>query len=375
VAGVLAVYVRDTVVDSDEFARRAAVGLADPVVGELIAKKIVDQIVAAVPNALALRPLLESAVSSAVGKPAFRLIFEAAIRDLHRTIFLGQTDTLAVKLTDMVLVVKTQAAVLAPELSDAIPDELTNVLIEVSAHPLAVKAVKFSEDVRFLAFVLPLAALIAFVAAVLLATNRRQALVWVGLSILSIGVIVLIVEVVLGSFVVRQFPEGASRDVARAFWDAFVSGLGVWGLVIAATGATLVAALWWVSEPIDVAARLGQLRRFIEPPVATWPRIGWVVCWSLIGVFLILSWQEAMRVVVTLVGVVFLVNALAELLRMIAPRQVGLARPQVARVGPLGPSEAVAGWWAVGGCHRGRILLGRPKQWGGGRRGPFRPGL
>ena len=34
VVGVLAVYVRDTVVDSDEFARRAAVGLADPVVGE-----------------------------------------------------------------------------------------------------------------------------------------------------------------------------------------------------------------------------------------------------------------------------------------------------------------------------------------------------
>ena len=343
VAGVLAVYVRDTVVDSDEFARRASIGLADPVVGELIAKKVVDQIVAAAPNALALRPLLESAVSSAVGEPAFRLIFEAAIRDLHRTIFLGQTDTLAVKLTDMVLVVKTQAAVLAPELSEAIPDELTDVLIEVSAHSVAVKAVKFSEDVRLLAFVLPLAALIAFVSAVLLATNRRQALVWVGLSILSIGVIVLIVEVVLGSFVVRQFQEGALRDVARAFWDAFASGLGVWGLVIAATGATLVAALWWVSEPIDVAARLGQLRRFIEPPVATWPRIGWVVCWSLIGAFLILSWQEAMRVVVTLVGVAFLVNALAELLRMIAPRQVGLAPTQEARVGYLGPRRLLLG--------------------------------
>ena len=119
----------------------------------------------------------------------------------------------------MVLVVKTQAAVLAPELSDAMPDELTDVLIEVSTHSLAVKAVKLSEDVRLLAFVLPLAALIAFVAALLLATNRRQALVWVGLSILGIGVIVLLVEVVLGSFVVRQFQEGVSREVARAFWD------------------------------------------------------------------------------------------------------------------------------------------------------------
>ena len=148
---VLAIYVRDTVVDSDEFARRAVDALAHPMVRELIAEKVVDQIVAAEPDALAVRPLLELAVSSAVGEPVFRLIYEAAIRDLHQTLFLGQTDTLAVQLTDMVLVVKTQAAVLAPELSGAIPDELTDTLIEVSAHTLTIEAVQFSEDVRFLA--------------------------------------------------------------------------------------------------------------------------------------------------------------------------------------------------------------------------------
>lgn len=349
VAGVFAVYVRDTIVDSDEFATRAADALVHPVVRELIAKEVVDQIVAAEPDALAVRPLLEPAVSSAVGEPVFRLIYEAAIRDLHRTIFLGQTDTLAVQLADMVLVVKTQASVLSPELSDAIPDELTDTLIDVSANSRAVEVVQVSEEVRLLAFVLPIVALLSFGGAVLLATDRRQALVWVGFGIVGVGVAVLIVEVLLEAIVVRQFEGEEARAVARAFWDAFASDAGDWGLVIAGAGGTTVAAAWWVSEPVDVVARLGQLRRSIDPPEKTSQRIVWVVSWALIGGFLILSWQEATRVVVTLVGVVLLVNAVAEMLRMIAParvvtpEQVKLAPARQARIGRIGPKSLALG--------------------------------
>ena len=110
VGGVFAIYALDTVVDSDEFATRTTDALSDPVVGGLIAEKVVDQIVEAKPNALASRPLLEQVVSRVVSGPAFRPIYEAAIRDLHRTIFFGDTDTVVVRLTDMVLLVKTQAA-------------------------------------------------------------------------------------------------------------------------------------------------------------------------------------------------------------------------------------------------------------------------
>ena len=53
VGAVLAIYVLDTVVDSDEFASRTADALSEPVVGELIAEKVVDQIVEAKPNTLA----------------------------------------------------------------------------------------------------------------------------------------------------------------------------------------------------------------------------------------------------------------------------------------------------------------------------------
>ena len=134
VGAVFAIYFLDTVVDSDEFAKRTADALSEPEVGKLIVEKVVDQIVEAKPNTLAARPLLEQVVSRVVSGQAFRTIYGAAIRDVHRTIFRGETNTVSVRLTDMVLIVRTQAAVLSPQLADEIPDDLTDTLIDVQGY-------------------------------------------------------------------------------------------------------------------------------------------------------------------------------------------------------------------------------------------------
>ena len=323
VAGVLAVYVRDTIVDSDEAAKRAAAALAHPDVRDFIAEKIVEQVVAAQPDAMAARPLLKQVVTSVLGAGAFRPVYEAAIRDVHQTVFLGNIDTLTVQLTDVVLIVRTQAAVLSPELSAQIPDGLTDTLIEVQSHPLILDAVQTGEDIRLLAFVLPLASIMAFGASIFLASDRRQAWVRVGLGIIAIGLVVLVIEVGLGELVVRYFEDDATRNVARAFWKAFVSDLNIWALFIAGFGTMMVTAVWWMSEPADVAARLGQVRRFMEPPTTALPRLFWVAIWMLTGAFLVLRWQEAARLIVTLAGLILVVNAMAELLRMMAPGQMG----------------------------------------------------
>ena len=296
-----------------------------------------------------------------VSGQAFRSIYEVAIRDLHRTIFLGETNTVSVRLTDMVLVVRTQAAVLAPQLADEIPDDLTDTLIDVQSSQIAVRALRFSKNVRFLAFVLPLSSLIAFAASVLLATDRRRALVWVGFSIIGVGVIVLILEKVLGALVISQFQGEEARAVAQAFWNAFVSDIDVWALAIAGSATMMVAAVLWMAEPIDVAARLGQLRRFLDPPEANLPRVVWVLCWAVIGTFLIVNWQGAVRVVVTLLGVMFLVNALAELLRMIAPRiariQEGPVFARETRVGHQKPAWLLLGAGALAAVIVGGFFL------------------
>ena len=323
VAGVLSVYVRDTVVDGDEAANRAASALAHPNVRDFIAEKIVEQLVAAQPNALAARPVLKQVVSGIIGSEIFRPVYEAAIRDLHHTVFLGNIDTFTVQFTDMVLIVRTQAAVLSPELSAQIPDDITDTLIEVQSHPLIEDAARATSAIRFLAFLLPLASVVAFGASIFLASDRRQAWLRVGLAIIAVGMLVLIAELGLRELVVRQFEDGAARDVARDFWNAFVSHLHIWVLLITGLGAMMVAAVWWMSEPADLTARLSQARRFLEPPAGVFPRLLWVAIWMLIGAFMVFKWQEAARVIVTLAGVILAFNAMAELLRMIAPGQMG----------------------------------------------------
>ena len=339
--GLLSVYIRDAVLDSDEAAERAVDALSRPEVREVISRTVVDQIVVAAPDTLAARPLLEQAVPVVLGTPAFTAVFETAIRDLHRTMFLGDTDTLTVRLTDMVLLAKAQVTALNPDWGARIPDDLTDTLIDVQSNPIVLNAVQVGNDLRVLAFVMPLAALIAFAAAVFLSTTRGRTLVWVGFSLIGIGILTLVIERVVGLVLVSGFQVDAVRDLARVFWDAFAGGLTVWALVVAGAGAVLAASVWWQSEPIDLMARLKQLQRFVDPPPQTGRRLLWILGWAVIGLLLIVAWQESLRVIVTLFGVVFLVNALGELLRLIAPEQVS----------PPPGREAVAGFarsrWAL----------------------------
>ena len=329
VMATLVVYVRDTLVDSNEAAERAVVALAEPEVRELIGREVVRQIVAANPDALAARPLLEQVVSAAIAAPAFRPIYEAAIRDIHQTALLGQLDTLTIKLTDMALIVKTQAAVISPEFSAQIPDSLTDTLIDLQSDPLLLDAVQAAADIHVLAFLLPLLSLAAFVGSILLSEDRRQAWVRVALGVIAVGLTVLAIETAAGALIPLQFEAGPGREVFLAFWGAYAGDLGLWALVIAAAGTMMITAVWWMAEPADAAARLGQFRRFMTPPPNLLPRLLWVAAWLLIGGFMIFNWQGAVRVIAGLAGAVLVVNALAELLRLIAPERIGVT-PKVA---------------------------------------------
>ena len=65
-AGILSVYVRDTLIDSDEAAERAITALTQPEVRQLIADTVVDQMVKANPDLLAARPVLSEVVSGVI---------------------------------------------------------------------------------------------------------------------------------------------------------------------------------------------------------------------------------------------------------------------------------------------------------------------
>lgn len=106
VGAVFAAYVRDTLVDSQEFADRAEVAYSTPEVREVITAQIADQITATEPELLQVQPLLETIVDAILDSEIASDIFRASVADVHRAAFTDDDDTVVVQLADLILVAR-----------------------------------------------------------------------------------------------------------------------------------------------------------------------------------------------------------------------------------------------------------------------------
>ena len=132
---------RDTVLDSDEFADRIVAAASTPEVQAEIATEIVAQIVVLDPDLLLIRPIIEGIVDTTVQSRSFETVMRFAVEDLHRSVFEASDDTLTFKLADMVLWAKVSLTKLDAEAAAKIPDDLTDAVITFRADESLVIAV------------------------------------------------------------------------------------------------------------------------------------------------------------------------------------------------------------------------------------------
>ena len=327
---VLAGYVRDTLVDSDEFAARAAAPFGSDEVVDVAGGQIVDQLVATEPDLQTFRPLLETVVASTLRSDVTSGVVKAAVADVHRSVFAGD-DTVTLLLSDLLLVAKSQLTALDPEIGALIPDDLTDALIEVNADPVLVDAVQLGEDLTTLAAVLPLVAMAAFVAAVWVAADPRRAVVACGVAAIVVAVAVVVVEALVRGAVVAEHGE-----VAGFVWDAFAADLGTWALALAALGGVVVAVALLGVGRLDVGVVGGHLRALAGAPEGRPGRAVWGGSVVLVGVLLITEWRAVVQVAVGVVGAAMVVLGGRELLVALVP---AAARPRESRAGDAGEAD------------------------------------
>ena len=117
---LVAGYARQTVVNSDQFANRATEALRDDSVKSLIAEKITDEVVLKnKADLVAARPLIESVASDIVGGRAFTELFRKAVRDVHRSLFKHDKDTVTLTIADVGTVLAAALQQVRPDLADA----------------------------------------------------------------------------------------------------------------------------------------------------------------------------------------------------------------------------------------------------------------
>jgi len=227
--GLLAGSVNREVLDGARFARHVDSVRTDPLVAERGGQAITAQLLAADPNLVAVRPLLESAATSLVGGATFGPVVRLAARQAHQAMTNDDPTQIVLRLADLGVVLAGVLRVVAPDEAEKIPPDLNLTLAELGARTPAAQTLRLIRTVGLLSWLFPLLALVAFGAAVGVGTDRRRATVAVGRGILAAGIVVGVVAV--------------GVRIAAAAIDT--GDLG--GAVTVAALRTFGGTLWWVA--------------------------------------------------------------------------------------------------------------------------------
>jgi hypothetical protein len=323
--GGLTLYARAAVLDSREFSDRATASLEDDEVRKVVSTRIVDVLIEqGSAELIQARPLLEAAVAGALDTGAFQAIFERAAQNVHRLLFERERGSIVLDLADAGIVVISALRAIAPKVAKDVPPDLEGALIELSDRQFATELLDVAGQVRFLGIALPLLALLLYAASLVVATDRRRAVVEGGVAVAIVAGLVVIGLIVARAIVLSGIDERDAREAAGAAWDSFLGDLRVLALGAGALGIVLAATASSVIARDEVEDWVDRLRRVatVRPRARVW-RLARAVAIAALSLFLILRPGDAVEVAVVVLGGYGLFFGVGEALQVLAPPRRG----------------------------------------------------
>jgi hypothetical protein len=313
-AGILVGLVNRNVLDGPRFAHHVDAVVSDPAVSRQIGRAITDQVLAARPDLVAVRPLIEAAASSLPGSPPLRPIVRASVLQLHRAFTDPDSRQVALQLANVGAVLAAVLPTIAPAASVALPADLQVTLAHVGDQSFAARTIRLTRIVGVLAWLLPVSALLCFACGLWLAADRRRASVRTGWFVTAAGIGVG--AVAAAGAVWASLAEGDTLHSAlvRAGWREFGSALWWAAALVTAAGGLLVLASAALIPQVDV----GVLERrawvaLTRSPTTGHGRIGRGSGLVLLGVALVLRPAVALTVAGGLIGLLLLLAGVGEL--------------------------------------------------------------
>jgi hypothetical protein len=321
----LALYADRNVFDSERFADRATAALASDDVRALLAAQVTQALETAVPDAIAVRPLVEAVVDGAVGTGAFQGAFRGAAYDLHRSVFAKGASTVALTLADVGVLVIDALESLKPDLADQIPDSLEAELVAFSGGDVKAltDAARVASDVRWLALAGLLGALLLAVLSVAAADDRREAVAKLGVVLAVVGVLVVAAFAIAAPLVAHSIGGDGSQAAARDVIEAFLGDLRTWSLAMAGSGVILAASAASLIRPFDLSDTATVVfQRLAATPASRWRRALRALGLIALGAIVIAEQEAVLELVALGVGLSLLYVGVAEILRLWLPAEV-----------------------------------------------------
>lgn len=327
IVGSLTVWVKRQALDTDAWVDVSTELLDDEDVRAALSAYIVDQLYRNVdvqdrleqrlppdyeglagPLAGALRQPTERAVDGFLQRPRVQDLWENVNRAAHQTLLRVLEDetragvstaegTVTLDLRVFVVAVGEELG-FGEQLDARLPDDAGQITVlesdQLDAAQTAVKTIKT------LSWLIILLALAAFAGAIWLAQDRRGMLRIVGAVFLLVGILLLVIRRVVGSYLVDALAEGESvREAAGSSW---IIGTGLlaavaWALIVYGV-VMLVGAV--LAGPSGYARRA---RAAIAPTLRDRPGAAWA---TLAGVYLLLVLWGPVPALRTWLGVLIL---------------------------------------------------------------------
>ncbi len=346
--GGVVLYGREEIVSTPAFADRAADALGQPQVQGVVSREITVQLLEpALPDALAARPVIQTAVRLAIGTPAFRSVFRLAAVHAHRLLF-SRGRNAVFDIADAGSVVSSALRTLAPNIAAKIPARTDAILLSLRRRGFADTTLRVADAIRVLGWVLPFVALALYAAAIAVARDRRRAITR---SAVGLGVVTVVFAIVFELFrryaVAHVYGSGELsnanvRGAVDELWGAYFDDLMTWTLAFAAGAWLLAAASSSVLGSYSAATLMRRSRAFLASPKSSRVRGLQGAIALVIGIFVIVNPTLSLRVVAVACGCLLAYFGFGELLTVTAPAQRRVGRRRL-------PSRHVAiGFGGIG---------------------------
>jgi hypothetical protein len=334
-AGALALYLRTEILDSGAFADRAVAAIQQPTVQRVMAREIAVQVIEpGVPDLVAARPVIESAVRLVVSSTPFAPVIRLAAEQGHRLLFERGGGNAVFDLADAGTIVSAALRTLAPKVAREIPAKTEAVLLTLRRRSFAGDTLRFAETARAAGIVLPALAVLLFALAIVVARDRRRAITRSAAALAVVGVALVIALAITRRYLVshtygsNELTNADVRGAVGELWDSYLGDLQTWALTLSVLALLVALASATVLATYSPTSALQRLLGATRRPASAPQRVARGVAALAIGTFVVVEPARALRGLAVLCGCVVVYFGAGELLRFVPPAEAVIRGPQ-----------------------------------------------
>jgi hypothetical protein len=319
------VYFGRAVLDRDAFAARLVSALDRPHASAFVAEQISDRLVAAKPDLIGVRPLIIAIAESTVRSNAFESLALRGARNAHHLALSDGAEQLLLSIPDVHILLRGALAAVDPDLARSLPEEEQAIVETRPADSVATLVVTLLRDaahIRLLARLGLVLGILLVVAGVTLAPARRQALLNVGIAMLTVAAILALIVPLGHSLVTNAVAEASLSGALGDVWIAFAGELGSWSIGLALVALTFVAAATTSSERPGLLERpWSELRAVVRRQPSRGREAFRISLLIFLGILAVVEPINALAAAVVVAGGLVFVEAVGALVNLVAPRR------------------------------------------------------